>query len=225
MKFIRSLALALVSLGTVILTSASAHAEPLTPAARTELLERMKALQEKYPFLEASFSEKRTSKLLKKPITSTGTLAFQSPNKFRREVIGSNPSLTVSNGQKLWIYYPNFQQVEEYTLGQRAMFDDAMAALTAGLNFGRVESFFNLQAATEGAGYEVSLAPKRNNPVVRQLTVSLDSELRVTRTVLTLPKGDQVVTTYSNQKRGGVLPAKFEFEIPAGAQVTKPLGK
>ena len=225
MKPLSILTFALGILSSITFSTLPAKAEPLAPPARAQLLERLKGLQEKYPSLEASFAEKRSSNLLKKPITSAGTLAFHAPNKFRREVIGSNPSLTVSNGQKLWIYYPNFQQVEEYTLGQRAMFDDAMAALTAGLNFGRVETFFNVQAAADGTGYEVILSPKRTNPVVRQLAVSLDSELKVTRTVLTLPKGDQVVTTYSNQKRGGVSPAKFDFEVPEGAQVTKPLGK
>ena len=203
-------------------------AEPsLTPPERAELLGRLQAVSAKSPFLSASFAEQRTSHLLKKPVTSNGTIAFQIPNKFRREVTGSNPSLTVSNGHHLWIYYPNFQEVEEYTLGQRAMFDDAMAALTAGLNFGSVENFYNLNAARDDGGFRLTLTPKRGNikRIIQQLTVFLDKNLEVHRTDLVLPKGDQVITTYSNTRHAPIPAATFEFVPPAGTHVTHPLGK
>src|SRR6184192_3495806 len=58
---------------------------------------------------QADFQEQRVIRLMKKPILSAGKVWFQRPNKFRREVKGSSPSLTVSDGRQLWIYYPNFQ--------------------------------------------------------------------------------------------------------------------
>src|SRR2546430_3965840 len=51
-------------------------------------------------------------RLMKKPILSAGKVWFQPPNKFRREVTGSSPSLTVSDGRQLWIYYPSFKSAE-----------------------------------------------------------------------------------------------------------------
>ncbi|MDD5349862.1 MAG: outer membrane lipoprotein carrier protein LolA [Chthoniobacteraceae bacterium] len=203
-------------------------AAPLTPPERAELLGRLQALHAKYPSFQAAFSEQRTSRLLKKPIVSAGSIAFQIPNKFRREMTGSNPSLTVSNGKELWIYYPNFLEAEQYTLGKRAIFDDALAALTAGLNFAHVEEFYQLEVTPEtDGGYEIILTPKRTNlkRIVARLAVYLDKSLDVRRTDLTLPKGDQVVTTYSAQKRDAVPAATFEFAPPAGANVTHPLGK
>ena len=203
-------------------------AEPLTPAERAALLARLQALHEKSPCFSAAFSEERTSRLLKKPLTSTGTIAFQIPNKFRREMSGSNPSLTVSNGRELWIYYPNFKEAEQYTLGKRAIFDDALAALTAGLNFARVEEFYQLEITPEeGGGYQIILTPHRSNlkKIVAQLVVVLDKELDVRRTNLTLPKGDQVVTTYTAARRDAIAESAFEFTPPPGANVNRPLGK
>ena len=53
---------------------------------------------------QADFQEQRVIRLMKNPVTSSGTVWFQTPNKFRREVKGNSPSITVSDGRDLWIY-------------------------------------------------------------------------------------------------------------------------
>lgn len=201
---------------------------PLSADERTALLARLDALKVKHPSLSATFSEERTSHLLKEPVISKGTLAFHAPNKFRRELTGTSPSLTISNGQVLWLYYPNFKEAELYTLGQRAMFDDAMAALTAGLNFGQVEKFYKLDAHHRSAGgYSITLTPKKSNlkRIVQQLVVQLDTDLNVAETTLTLPKGDRVLTHYTNTNRKDLPANTFEFTPPADANISRPLGK
>jgi len=212
----------------LLLCAPASAAEPLTPPQRAELLARLQAFHAKYPSFQAAFSEQRTSSLLKKPLTSTGHIAFQIPNKFRRELTGSNPSLTVSNGQELWLYYPNFKEAEHYTLGKRAIFDEVLSALTDGLNFARVEERYQLEVTPEeGGGYRMVLIPKRSNlkRLVAQLVVILDKELDVQRTDLLLPKGDQVVTSYTAPRREPIAPATFEFVPPADANISQPLGK
>ena len=226
MKTLLCLTLTLLSAATFCATPLQAAA-PLSGQERAQLMSRLEALHASHPSMEASFSEQRTSHLLQKAVSSSGNIAFQSPNKFRREVHGSNPSITISNGRHLWIYYPNFKEVEEYALGQRAMFDDAMAALTAGLNFSRVESFYNLEAEHDGGGYRLVLTPKRGSikRTVQELTVTLDNELNVRRTELILPKGDRIITSYSAQRRNPLPASTFEFTPPADAHVSRPLGK
>ncbi len=208
--------------------TATLAAEALDAPARAELLARLDAIKQKHPAFQASFSEQRTSRLLKEPVTSTGSIAFQAPNQFRREVGGSNPSLTLSNGKELWLYYPNFKEAEQYFLGRRAMFDDAMAALTAGLNFSEVEKFYNLQAIPEAeGGYRITLTPRKGNlkRIVKSLTVYLDKDLDVRRTDFSMPKGDEIVTHYRNTKRGALPKGTFDFVPPAGTNITHPLGK
>lgn len=200
----------------------------LSDTERASLLSRLDTLKAKHPSLSANFTEERTSHLLKQPVISKGTIAFHAPNKFRRELTGTSPSLTVSNGKVLWLYYPNFKEAELYTLGQRAMFDDAMAALTAGLNFGQVEKFYKLDAFTlPEQGYRIILTPKKSNlkRIVQQLVVILDKELNVTETVLTLPKGDRVLTHYTHTNRSSLPASTFEFTPPKDANVSHPLGK
>src|SRR5881397_2368293 len=68
---------------------------------------------------QADFQEERVIRLMKKPILSSGKVWFQPPNKFRREVKGNSPSVTVSDGRQLWIYYPNFKSGNKSTAGNR----------------------------------------------------------------------------------------------------------
>src|SRR6266481_3659560 len=50
---------------------------------------------------QADFQEQRVIRLMKKPILSSGRIWFQPPNRFRREVKGNSPSVTVSDGRQL----------------------------------------------------------------------------------------------------------------------------
>jgi len=210
-----------------LLTALSVRAAELTPAETQALLKNLQEHRAKYPSLSADFVEDRTSHLLNKPLISEGNIAFQVPNKFRREVTGKSPSITVSNGQKLWIYYPNFKEAELYTLGQKAFFDDSIAALTAGLNFQRVDQFYTVKATRETQGYHLALTPRGSGlkRMVKELTVWVDDEFKIARSETILPKGDSIVTTYKNQRPTPLSPSIFDFTPPAEAHISQPLGK
>jgi len=210
-----------------LLFTLSSRAADLTPAETLTLMKNLQEHRAKFPSLSADFVEERTSHLLNKPLTSEGNIAFQVPNKFRREVTGRSPSITVSNGQKLWIYYPNFKEAELYTLGQKAFFDDSIAALTAGLNFQRVDQFYTVKAARETPGYRLALTPRGSGlkRMVKELTVWVDDEFKIDRSETLLPKGDSIVTTYKNQRPTPLSPSIFDFTPPAEAHISQPLGK
>jgi outer membrane lipoprotein-sorting protein len=98
---------------------------------------------------QADFQEERVIRLMKKPILSTGKVWFQPPNKFRREVKGNSPRLTVSDGRQLWIYYPNFKSAESYPLGKGSPLDSTVAAINSSLNLEDVEKHFPDQSDQE----------------------------------------------------------------------------
>ncbi len=210
-----------------ILLSGFVHAAELTPPERADLLKKLRELHEKEPSLESNFIEEKTTHLLKKPLSSEGTVWFQSPDKFRREVHGNSPSTTVCNGKVLWIYYPNFKEAEFYTLGQRAFFDDSLSALTAGLNFQHIDEFYNFRAWHDGDTYRLELTPKKSNlkRIVERLILTLGSDFKPEKTELFLPKGDHLLTSYTNPRRTPLPASTFEFTPPAGAHISRPLGK
>jgi outer membrane lipoprotein carrier protein len=205
-------------------------AEPLSPAEVKNLLARIRQERAAAPQVQADFQEEKTMRLMNKPIVSSGKVSFQMPNKFRREVKGSSPSVTVSDGQQLWIYYPNFKSAERYSLGKRSPLDSVIAAINTALNLENVESSFHI-AATKidppKAGYELDLTPRSPSMkrMFQKLKVQINDDLLLQRTEMLQPNGDRIVTVYSNQTRAPIPASAFEFTPPAGTEVSSPLGR
>src|SRR5213082_819802 len=105
------------------------RAQSLTETEIKNLLARIAERRASAPDVRADFQEQKTMHLLNKPIVSSGKISFRAPNKFRREITGNSPSVTVSTGRDLWIYYPNFRSAEHYSLGKRSPADAAIAAI------------------------------------------------------------------------------------------------
>ena len=205
-------------------------AESLSPAEVKNLLARIRQERAAAPQVQADFQEEKTMRLMNKPIVSSGKVSFQMPNKFRREVKGSSPSVTVSDGQQLWIYYPNFKSAERYSLGKRSPLDSVIAAINTALNLENVEASFHI-AATKidppKAGYELDLTPRSPSMkrMFQKLKVQINDDLLLQRTEMLQPNGDRIVTVYSNQTRAPIPAPTFEFTPPAGTEVSSPLGR
>ena len=176
---------------------------------------------------QADFQEERVLRLMKKPVLSSGTVSFQPPNKFRREVKGNSPSVTVSDGRELWIYYPNFKSAERYPLGKGSPLDATVAAINSALNLENIETSFNVAATKTDSGHELQLLPRTAamKRMFQKLDLRINDKFRVERTDMLLPNGDRIVTTYSNQTRAPIPASTFEFKPPAGTEVTTPLGQ
>jgi outer membrane lipoprotein carrier protein len=212
--------LSLISLATF------ARAETLSPGEVKTLLARIREKRAAAPQVQADFQEEKAIHLMNKPIVSSGKVWFEAPSKFRREVKGSSPSVTVSDGRQLWIYYPNFKSAERYSLGKRSPLDAGIAAITAALNLENVEASYHITGVKTDKGYELELTPK--HPSLKRLfqkfKLRLNDELQVERTEMLPPNGDRIVTIYSNQTRAPIPASTFEFTPPPGTDVTTPLG-
>src|ERR1043166_4059028 len=211
-----------VTLGFVALTPIAKTA-PLSEGDLKNLLAGIRQNRS----TQADFQEERVIRLMKRPVVSSGRISFQPPNKFRREVKGNSPSVTVSDGRQLWIYYPNFKSAERYPLGKGSPLDSTVAAINSALNLENIENTFQINAAKAEKGYELTLTPRTGSMkrAFQRLDLRIDDNLRVERTDMLLPNGDRIVTTYSNQTRAPVPGSTFEFKPPPGTQVTTPLGQ
>lgn len=212
-------------------TTAFAFAQPpLSPADLKSLLARIREKRAAAPYMQANFQEERVVHLMNRPIVSSGKVWFQAPNKFRREVQGNSPSVTVSDGQELWIYYPNFKSAEHYSLARRSPVNAGIAVVTAALNLENIEATYRITASRMDlpqAGYDLELFPR--TPLLKRMfqkfNLQMNNELIVTRTEMLQPNGDRIVTTYSNQSDGPIPESIFEFTPPPGTEVTTPLGR
>src|SRR5436305_3265796 len=210
----------------ILVVSALASVAKSAPLSESELKNLLAAIRQNRT-TQADFQEQRVIRLMKNPVLSSGTVWFQPPNKFRREVKGSSPSVTVSDGRELWIYYPNFKSAERYPLGKGSPLDATVAAINSALNLENIETSFNVTATKTENGNELQLLPRTAamKRVFQKLDLRINENFRVDRTDMLLPNGDRIVTTYSNQTRSVVPPSTFEFKPPSGTEVTTPLGQ
>ncbi len=207
----------------ILVGAFAVNAEVLSEAELRNLLARIRENR----ITQADFQEQRIIHLMQKPIVNSGKVWFRPPNKFRREVKGNSPSLTVSDGQQLWIYYPNFKSAERYSLGKRSPLDSIIASINAALNLENIENTFHITATQAGHGHELELTPRTASMKrsFQKLNLRINDNLQAERTDMLQPNGDRIVTIYSNQTRAPVPPSTFEFTPPPGTDIATPLGQ
>jgi len=204
-----------------------AQAQSLSPDEIKGVLAKIRERRVAAPHVQADFREERSMHLMNRPIVSTGKVWFEPPNKFRREVRGSSPSITVSDGRQLWIYYANFKSAEHYELGKRSPLDAALSAIYTALNLENVENTFTISGSRTDQSYELHLLPRSPSMkrIFKTFNLWLDHDYFVGRTEMSQPNDDRIVTVYSNPSRAPIAPSMFAFTPPPGTEVSNPLGK
>src|SRR5271165_7489415 len=169
-----------LALSLLLAIAPLAGAATMTQSDIDQLIQRLQALHNTQPSLQANFREERHLAMLKEPVVNEGKVWFTLPDKIRREIGGKTPSTTVTDGKKVSIYYPNYQQVEVYDLEKRPIIKDTMRALTAGLNFREISSYYNVEGSKDGNAYQITLTPKTASvrKLVKSVDLTLDENLR-----------------------------------------------
>jgi outer membrane lipoprotein-sorting protein len=221
MRTISPLLLSLALVGSIV------HAQQLSDLEIKNLLARIAERRASAPDVRADFQEQKTMRLMTKPIASSGKIWFHAPDKFRREVSGNSPSVTVSNGRDLWIYYSSFKSAEHYALGKHSPADAAIAAINTALNLENVEKTFHVTGSKIDNGFALELLPRSPSMkrMFQKFDLRLNSDLIAERTEMVQSNGDRVVTIYSNQSRATIPAATFDFTPPPGTEITSPLGR
>jgi outer membrane lipoprotein-sorting protein len=205
---------------------ASAQAAPLSSSEVDQLIARLENVYQSRGSVEVNFREERQTRILKEPLVDQGKLWFTPPDKVRREITGNSPSTTVIDGNTMTIYYPNQKTAAIYDLNKQPSIRDSVQALTAGLSFQHVRSYFTVEAAKEGSQYTVTLTPTASGfrRFFRSLTLLLDSNLRPLRSDVVTTRNERISTTYSNARHEPISDSVFQFSPPPGTNITHPLG-
>lgn len=205
-----------------LLLAAAASAQPLADADVDALLARL-AEKRGGTAKQSDFREVKHLALLAKPVVETGTLAFLPPDKFRREVTGR--SLTVCNGEVLWLYYPEFQEAEKYSLAANRSLRESLAAMSAGLGLKDLRKDNLVTAAKTPSGYDLVLVPRKSalRKSLREIRLQISDALVVERMEILGADGDRSETTFLNERTAALTPADFEFQLPEGVSVSEPM--
>ena len=178
-------------------------------------IDQFKAFLESTKNARGSFVQSVVGKSAQKTQQSAGFFAFARPGKFRWSYEKPYKQLLVSDGQKLWSFDPDLNQVTVRKLGQ------ALGTSPAGLLAGdSLEDNFVLKEGGTSDGFEfVDATPKAKDGTFERVRIGLKDKLP--RVMEVRDNFGQTTTLLLNQVEvNAALPADvFHFTPPKGADV------
>ena len=154
----------------------------------------------------------------KKAKTSSGSFQFQRPNRFRFEYLKPYPQTIVGDGQQVWLYDPDLNQVTVRPLG------DALGATPAALLAGQgLDKEFELKAlADEGELSWVQATPRRKDGSIQSLKIGFKGKV-LAKLEIADSFGQRSVLSFNGFQADPSFTADaFRFTPPAGADVARP---
>lgn len=176
---------------------------------------------------EASFTQvvtspKRTGETVARSKTSSGRFEFLRPGRFRFEYTKPFPQTIVADGQTLWLYDEDLNQVT--ARAQKDALGSTPAALIAsGADLKALGEVFDLKAAPAQDGLEwVEARPKAKDGQLQSVRVGFKAgQLAALEIADSL--GQRSVLSFSQWQGNVPLQAEqFRFQPPAAASVIRP---
>ena len=159
--------------------------------------------------------------------TSTGQFSFVRPTRFRFDYVKPFPQVIVADGQTLWLYDADLEQVtarkQAHALGSTPA---ALVATAADLN--ALQKEFSLEAQADSDGLQwVQATPKNRESTIQSVRIGLRSDgLLVSLGKLEIfdAMGQRSVLSFERFEVNpmNLGPAQFNFVPPRGVSVIRP---
>jgi outer membrane lipoprotein carrier protein len=179
-------------------------------------IEKLNAFVAQTQSARAQFSQKVLDKDGKATQISSGTLAFSRPGKFRWEYRKPYEQVIVGDGEKLWVYDKDLNQVTVKKL--QGALGSSPAALLAGSN--QIEQYYNLDAKGVKSGLDwLEAYPKDTDTMFEKVRMGFKGNTLDTMELYD-HLGQTTVIRFSKMERNPTLDAQtFRFTPPQGADV------
>ncbi len=179
-------------------------------------IDRLHEFVEGAKTLRAQFSQSVVDRSGKVTSESSGTMQFSRPGKFRWEYVKPYPQLIIGDGQKLWIWDNDLNQVTVKRLTESL--GSSPAALLAGSN--EIERSFTLVDGGGSEGIDWLLAkPRDKDTTFESIRMGFsDAGLEVMELVDTF--GQKTIIRFTKAEKNPKLGSDlFKFTPPKGADV------
>lgn len=202
------------SLSTVALSLAFAG------AAQATALEQFKAFVASTKAAKGEFTQVQVKKsAASKPVApSSGTFVFARPGKFIWTYTKPYEQVLQADGEQLYIYDKDLNQVTQRKLG------DALGSSPAAILFGSndLEKNFTLTEAGKRDGLEwLNAAPKAKDSQFQQIAIGLRDGTPVSMELKDSFGMTSVLTFNKFEKNPPLGAQQFKFVVPKGADVVK----
>jgi outer membrane lipoprotein carrier protein len=173
-------------------------------------------------FTQVVTSPKRQGEAAGRSKTSSGRFEFLRPNRFRFEYTKPFEQSIVADGDTLWLYDVDLNQVTARKQ-QDVLGSTPAALIAAGTDIKSLAAVFELKSAPASDGMEwVDARPRGKDGQLQSVRVGFrQGQLSVLEILDSL--GQRSVLTFKDWQGNAPLKAeRFHFEPPAGADVIRP---
>ena len=148
--------------------------------------------------------------------TSRGTLALKAPRQFRWDVSAPYKQLIVADGEKVWIYDPDLEQVTVRAQGT----EEAHSPLTVLTDLAQLDREYVSTEQGEHDGLSwLRLKSKDKEPQFEYADLGFDAQ-GLARMAFKDTLGNSTEIRFSNWRRNAALPpGDFKFAPPPGVDV------
>ena len=151
--------------------------------------------------------------------TQKGTLHLKRPNKFRWKSQEPFEQLLLSDGETLWQYDEDLEQVSIQKLDQRLSVTPAL--LLTG-NVKTIAKEYDVFGEKLDKEYHFVLIPKGNETLFDRLRLEFDEKKLLSRMVIKDEVGQKTTLNLLNvQKKNKMKDSLFTFKIPEGIDVIR----
>ncbi len=168
--------------------------------------------------LDGQFSQQVIDSKGKVKETTTGTVALSAPRQFRWEYIKPHEQLIIADGQTVWVYEKDLEQVTKRAQGAQ----EQNSPLTALINPKLLDQQYDVseEAAPRDGLQWLSLSPKRETETSFQYAALGFNAQGLARMEVTDAVNQRTVISFSGWKRNPTFkPGTFSFTPPKGTDV------
>lgn len=159
--------------------------------------------------------------------TSTGQFSFVRPQRFRFDYVKPFPQVIVADGQTLWLYDADLEQVTARKQAQ-ALGSTPAALVATAADLNALQKEFSLEAQADSDGLQwVQATPKNRESTIQSVRIGLRTDgLLVSLGKLEIfdAMGQRSVLSFERFEVNpmNLGPAQFNFVPPRGVSVIRP---
>ena len=179
-------------------------------------IEKLKAFVAQTQSARATFTQQVLDKDGKTVQAGSGRVAFQRPGKFRWEYLKPYEQLIVGDGEKLWVFDKDLNQVTVKKLD--GALGSSPAALLAGSN--EIEEYYNLDATGTKNGLDwLAAFPKTSDTMFEKVRMGFKGNTLDTMELYDHLGQVTIIRFGKIENNPKLAPSTFKFTPPAGADV------
>ena len=159
--------------------------------------------------------------------TSTGQFSFMRPTRFRFDYLKPFPQVIVADGQTLWLYDADLEQVTARKQAQ-ALGSTPAALVATAVDVSALQKEFTLEAQAEGDGLQwVQATPKNRESTIQSVRMGLrvdGAQVSLGQLEIFDAMGQRSVLTFERIEvnPANLSAAQFTFVPPKGVSVIRP---